>query len=64
MKTISQYPLAIGEIVKRNAVRSDRRARLLCLLRRLTHLQSRRISSTHVARISPNETIESNLPLR
>lgn len=59
MKTLSQYPLAIGEVLDRRARRLARRARL----RRLFFWNPRR-SGVHVAKFGPNETVFSNLPLR
>lgn len=65
MKTISDYPFLVGEVVRRNQARRQRRD-LLCALLSFQRLHERLFPKrgTRTARISSNETVESNLPLR
>jgi hypothetical protein len=60
IKTICDYPLAIREILRRNEARAARRGRRPLLPPSFFLVPS---STTHTARISPTETVESNLPL-
>lgn len=63
-KTISQYPLAIGAILRRRQARLRRRETLRALVT-FQRLHERLFPKrgTRTARISPSETVESNLPL-